>query len=79
MAPTTMTTTYLLPGWLVLVSLFACNKNEPVTKPTYQMLTEAVYASGNLLPSHDYQLFALADGYLSRRLVNEGEPGKHSS
>ena len=71
-----MATKYLLLEWLVLISFSACNKNEPVTKPTYQMLTEAVYASGNLLPSHDYQLFAMADGYLGRRMVNEGDTVK---
>jgi multidrug efflux pump subunit AcrA (membrane-fusion protein) len=71
-----MATKYLLPGWLVLIGLSACNKNEPVTKPAYKMLTEAVYASGNLLPSHDYQLFTMADGYLGRRMVNEGDTVK---
>lgn len=71
-----MTTKCFLLGWLVLGGLSACNKQEPGTRPTYKSLTEAVYASGNLLPCHDYQLFAMADGYLSRRMVNEGDTVK---
>jgi multidrug efflux pump subunit AcrA (membrane-fusion protein) len=71
-----MTTKYFILGWLVLTGLSACNKKEPGKKPTYKSLTEAVYASGNLLPCHDYQLFAMADGYLSSRMVNEGDTVK---
>jgi HlyD family secretion protein len=67
---------HLILGGLALTSFVACKKQEPATKPTYRMLTEAVYASGNLLPCQDYQLVAMADGYLSRRMVNEGDTVK---
>ena len=62
--------------YLVLLGLVACKKKEPTVQPTYKALTEAVYASGNLLPLQDYQIFAMADGYLSQRLVNEGDSVK---
>jgi multidrug efflux pump subunit AcrA (membrane-fusion protein) len=55
-----------------LVSVTACNDNKQVMKPAYKQLTEAVYASGNLLPRNEYKVFALAEGYLTKR-VEDGD------
>lgn len=50
----------------------SCKKNADTIKPEYRALTETVYASGTLTPRGEYKLYALADGIITRRLVDEG-------
>lgn len=57
----------------ILLFLGACKPKLETTSPTYQMLTEAVYASGNIYPQYEYKVFANADGYLLKQLVEEGD------
>lgn len=57
---------------LLMVCLMQCQSKPIGIKPIYKELTEAVYASGNLMPKHEYKVFALAEGYLSRNMVEEG-------
>ncbi len=61
---------------LLLLVLQACGKKENTVKPTFRNLTEAVYASGNLVPQNEYKMFALAEGYIVQKLVREGETVK---
>ena len=58
----------------VFVLLLAgCNRGSDGISPTYQELTEAVYASGNVYPRNEYTVTADASGVLQQRLVNEGD------
>ena len=54
-------------------TLFACQKKQETAKLSYRELTEAVYASGNILPQDEYKLFPMAEGYVVQKLVNDGE------
>ncbi|MDX5436639.1 MAG: biotin/lipoyl-binding protein, partial [Pontibacter sp.] len=53
--------------------LSACSDGAKPTQPAYRQLTEAVYASGKILPENEYQLSANADGVITALLVNEGD------
>lgn len=53
-------------------TLASCKKNADITKPEYRALTETVYASGNIVPRKEYKVFAMADGYVTAKLVSEG-------
>ncbi|HAI76680.1 MAG TPA: RND transporter, partial [Microscillaceae bacterium] len=57
---------------LLVMYLVQCQSKPTGIKPIYKELTEAVYASGNLMPKNEYKVFALAEGYLSRKMVEEG-------
>ena len=62
----------LIAGFLVLQS---CKEKE-IVKPEIKQLTEAVYASGTLVPEKEYQVVAATDGFLENALVNEGDSVK---
>ncbi|MFN4145438.1 MAG: efflux RND transporter periplasmic adaptor subunit [Runella sp.] len=53
--------------------IFSCQSKSETTSPTYESLTEAVYASGNVYPRQEYRVFANADGFLQRQMVEEGD------
>jgi HlyD family secretion protein len=55
------------------LTLVACKPRSEGISPTYQPLTEAVYASGNVYPRNEYTVTADATGVLQERLVNEGD------
>ena len=61
---------------LLLLFTFACQKQENSIKPVHKKLTEAVYASGNIMPNNDHQLFSEASGYIINQLVKEGDEVK---
>lgn len=44
----------------------------------YKKMTEAVYASGNILPKNEYKVFAMAEGILTKNLVTEGDEIKEN-
>lgn len=50
-----------------------CKNDSGSTSPSYQELTEAVYASGNVYPRNEYTVTADATGILQQRLINEGD------
>lgn len=54
------------------ISMMAC-KQKPVVKPEIRQLTEAVYASGTLVPEKEYRVVAATDGFLENALVKEGD------
>lgn len=60
----------------VVFTLMACQNQENTTKAEYKKLTEAVYASGNILPANDHQLFSEASGFVVKQLVKEGDEVK---
>jgi HlyD family secretion protein len=62
----------LVSGLLVLM---AC-KQKQVVKPAIKQLTEAVYASGTLVPEKEYKVVAATDGFLENALVKEGDTVK---
>ncbi|GAB4133095.1 MAG: efflux RND transporter periplasmic adaptor subunit [Raineya sp.] len=67
----------LLPiGLVVVVSLKTKNKKENFFIVEYKEMTEAVYASGSILPKDEYKVFAMADGTLSKKMVHEGDSVK---
>jgi multidrug efflux pump subunit AcrA (membrane-fusion protein) len=64
----------LLPvGLVVVVSLKTKNKKENFFIVEQKEMTEAVYASGTILPKDEYKVFAMADGILSQKMVREGD------
>lgn len=66
---------YLIPIPIVAIAVvlfvvFKKNKVETV-KPEHKAITEAVYASGFLVPRNEYKVYALSDGYI----VSKGKEG----
>ena len=61
--------------FITLVTLLttACNRGSDGISPTYNELTEAVYASGNIYPRDEYTVTADATGVLQQRLISEGD------
>ena len=61
--------------YLTILTSFvvACKRESDGLSLTYQELTEAVYASGNVYPRNEYTVTADANGVLQQRLVNEGD------
>ena len=55
-----------------MFSMFSCNR-EKVIQPQIKQLTEAVYASGSLVPEYEYKVTSVSEGYLQRSFVNEGD------
>lgn len=51
----------------------ACKKEEKTATPSYRPLTEAVYASGQVLPKNEYTVYAAANGYLIEKVVEAGD------
>jgi HlyD family secretion protein len=68
-----MKTLLLRLSVLSVLILQACTGNKQTVKPEYKLLTEAVYASGNLLPENEYKVFAQADGVLLRKVAEAGD------
>jgi multidrug efflux pump subunit AcrA (membrane-fusion protein) len=64
---------YLAGILACLTTLQGCADKKQTAKPAYKLLTESVYASGNLLPQHEYTLFAQAEGVLLKKNVEEGD------
>lgn len=56
--------------------LLACKQNNQEVKPQMRQLTEAVYASGTMVPSLEYKVVSSIDGFLEKALVKEGDSVK---
>jgi HlyD family secretion protein len=62
----------VIPAVVIFVYASFANNGEG-TKPKVKPLIEAVYASGFVVAKDEYQLFSQAEGYLSEKLVEEGD------
>ena len=65
----------LIPISIVLFFVFKKNKAETI-KPEHKAITEAVYASGFLVPKNEYKVFALGDGYIVAKNKEGGDEVK---
>lgn len=57
---------------LAAVLVTACNKTKTV-HPVRKAITEAVYASGYIVPKNEYKVFALSDGYIVAKYKDDGD------
>lgn len=55
-----------------ILLLISCGQKQKEVTPQTKQLTEAVYASGTLVPEEDYKVAAATDGYLTQINVEEG-------
>jgi HlyD family secretion protein len=62
----------VIPLYILLVLMVACNSKEGTSKPEVKPLIEAVYASGNVVSKDEYQVFSQAEGYVLQKLVQDG-------
>ena len=53
----------------------SCNRAKTV-KPVRKAITEAVYASGYIVPKNEYKLYALSDGYITAKYKDDGDTVK---
>jgi HlyD family secretion protein len=53
--------------------LMACKSKKKEIQPQIKQLTEAVYASGTLVPENEYRVVSSTDGFLQQALVKEGD------
>jgi len=58
--------------FLAVLLLFSCNRAK-IIKPQYKSITEAVYASGYIVPKNEYKVYALADGYIIAKYKDDGD------
>ncbi len=56
--------------------LTACLNKRKEVQPQLRQLTEAVYASGTLVPENEYKVVSSTDGFLQKALVKEGDSVK---
>lgn len=63
----------ILLSLLLIISLTACQRNQDTIKPQRKPLMEAIYASGFVVARDEYQVFSQAEGYLSTKLVIDGD------
>ena len=54
----------------------ACRQKTKEVQPQVKQLTEAVYASGTLVPENEYKVVSQTDGFLQEALVKEGDTVK---
>jgi multidrug resistance efflux pump len=59
-----------------LCLLMACKQNKNEVRPQMRQLTEAVYASGTMVPAVEYKVVSSIDGFLEKALVKEGDSVK---
>jgi HlyD family secretion protein len=64
--------------FLISVMLLGgCKSKQEVIKPQQREITEAVYASGTLVPEQEYKLVSRLEGYVTESLVEEGDTVKN--
>lgn len=56
----------------VIILLSSCGKTKTV-KPQRKAITEAVYASGYIVPKNEYKVYALSDGYIIAKYKDDGD------
>lgn len=57
---------------LIAITVGSCNKTKTI-HPERKEITEAVYASGFLVPKNEYKVFALGDGFVTAKLKDAGD------
>ncbi len=60
---------------LLLLALVACDKTETI-HPVRKNIVESVYASGTIIPKNEHSIFALINGTIIRKHVNDGDSVK---
>jgi HlyD family secretion protein len=50
-----------------------CSQSGSTVKPQHKDIIETVYASGKIVPLHEYHLFALSSGVIKEKMVKEGD------
>ncbi|MBS1565244.1 MAG: hypothetical protein JST39_12695, partial [Bacteroidetes bacterium] len=58
---------------LGLTLLGACKSKKQEVQPQVKQLTDAVYASGTLVPENEYKVVSSTEGFLRQSLVKEGD------
>lgn len=53
--------------------LFSCHKKNEQVSPVEELITESVYASGNIRSKNQYEVFATVSGILENMYVREGD------
>ncbi|MBL7858011.1 MAG: efflux RND transporter periplasmic adaptor subunit [Cyclobacteriaceae bacterium] len=61
---------------LALIALSSCRQSKEEIRPQVKPLIEAVYASGFVVAKDAYQVFVQVDGYLTSKLVEDGDSVK---
>jgi multidrug efflux pump subunit AcrA (membrane-fusion protein) len=62
---------------IIMVAGFtACKQKTKEVQPQMKQLTEAVYASGTLVPENEYKVVSSSEGFLQKALVKEGDTVK---
>jgi HlyD family secretion protein len=54
------------------VFISSCGNKQQEIRPEYKQITEAVYASGYIMPRNEYRVYSLTEGFLAKKLVEEG-------
>jgi HlyD family secretion protein len=68
-----ITLLFAASGAVFLIS--GCNKSKTLN-PVHKSITEAVYASGYIVPKNEYKVYALADGYIVSKFKQDGDSVK---
>ncbi|HUR10548.1 MAG TPA: efflux RND transporter periplasmic adaptor subunit [Flavitalea sp.] len=58
---------------IALIVFISCNNKQKEVQPQVKLLTEAVYASGTLVPEIEYTVKSSIDGFLTTVNVREGD------
>ena len=58
---------------LLAVTLTCCRHQEETASPLRMTITEAVYASGTLIPGEEYRVLANTDGVIQAQYVEEND------
>jgi hypothetical protein len=58
---------------LAITSLFACKKSSPTIQPEKKDITQAVYASGKVIPLNHYVVYSKFTGYVENIYVTSGD------
>ncbi|HEV7329430.1 MAG TPA: efflux RND transporter periplasmic adaptor subunit [Flavisolibacter sp.] len=56
----------------LLLLVFSCGQKQKEVSPQKRQLTEAVYASGTLVPEKEYKVTSATEGYLTESFIQEG-------
>ncbi|MEO8085640.1 MAG: HlyD family efflux transporter periplasmic adaptor subunit [Bacteroidota bacterium] len=58
---------------LVLPFLISCSRSGTTVSPARKDIIETVYASGKIIPENEYHVYALTNGTVKEKLVEEGD------
>lgn len=57
---------------IILLAFVACDQVESI-RPQRKNIVESVYASGNIIPKYEHNLFALINGTIIKKYVKDGD------